>query len=236
MACRALACRTKGMRRCDHVLLLLAPLLLRRTPWIDDMFMLSQFGYLNYIVQNYNHLPEVVVFSQGSLHDHLDLYLLRTFSHPVRLVEHLAHEAATLGCSQNYYDHRIGRMSAHRAFKLAVEYPHIVDSGQFFGQWFEANVRSPWVEDMTWFRNGVFGVSRDGILSRPKEYYLGLLSQFQDRPEHEIGHYIERSWFYVFNLDKVCQDDVIAIRRPPAPGVYGQSEADEGPEDNEAPV
>ena len=38
------------------------------------MFMLSQFGYLNYIVQNYNHLPEVVVFSQGSLHDHLDLY------------------------------------------------------------------------------------------------------------------------------------------------------------------
>ena len=59
-------------------------------------------------------------------------------------------------------------MSAHRAFRLAVEYPHIVDSGQFFGQWFEANVRSPWVEDMTWFRNGVFGVSRDGILSRPR--------------------------------------------------------------------
>ena len=132
------------------------------------MFMLSQFGYLNYIVQNYNHLPEVVVFSQGSLHDHLDLYPFRTFSHPVRLVEHLAHEAATLGCSQNYYDHRIGRMSAHRAFRLAVEYPHIVDSGQFFGQWFEANVRSPWVEDMTWFRNGVFGVNRNSILSRPK--------------------------------------------------------------------
>ena len=82
MACRALACRTKGMRRCDHAQLLLAPLLLRRTPWIDDMFMLSQFGYLNYIVQNYNHLPEVVVFSQGSLHDHLDLYLLSDLQPP----------------------------------------------------------------------------------------------------------------------------------------------------------
>ena len=66
-------------------------------------------------------------------------------------------------------------------------------------------MRSPWVEDMTWFKNAVFGVCRAGILSRPREYYLGLLSQFQDRPEHEISHYLERSWFYVFNLDKVCQ-------------------------------
>jgi hypothetical protein len=196
--------------------------------------MFRQFGYLTYIVQNYNHLPEVVVFSQGSLDDHLDLYPFRTFSHPVRLVEHLAHEAAALGYSQNYYDHRIGRMSAHRAFKLAVEYPHVVDSGQFFGQWFEANVRSPWVEDMTWFRNAVFGVSRDGILGRPREYYLGLLTQFQDKPEHEISHYLERSWFYVFNLDKVCQDCFIATEQTPAPGVFQQVAAEEGPEDSEA--
>ena len=193
-----------------------------------------QFGYLTYIVQNYDCLPEVIVFSQGSLDDHLDLYPQKHFSHPVRLVQHLAHEATELGCSQNHFTHRIGRMSAHRGFKLALEYPHVVDSGQHFGQWFEENVRSPWVMDITWFRNGVFAVRRNGILSRPRDYYLGLLSQFEARPEHEIGHYLERSWYYVFNLDRYCRDSVIATGQTPDPDGGSAVGEEKGPEGNEA--
>ena len=115
-------------------------------------------------------------------------------------------------------------MSAHRGFKLALEYPHVVDSGQHFGEWFEGNVRSPWVESMLWYRNAVFGVGRPAILSRPREYYLGLLSLFQPRPEHEISHYLERSWFYVFNLDKLWQDCLIS--KGPRPGGAGRAVCD----------
>jgi hypothetical protein len=47
-----------------------------------------------------------------------------------------------------------------------------------------------------------FGVSKDRILSRPTEDYKLLLDDLNNI-NPESGHYMERSWFYFFNLDKI---------------------------------
>ncbi len=160
------------------------------------------YAYLRYIVDHYDCLSDITIFAQGRLNDHLDIYGDLNFNDENALINHMLMQCKMFGHSMNAKSHRLGFCSAHPNFKLAQRYPNIVDSARTFGEWFESNVRRPFVSEPKWFKNAVFGVSKEHVRSRPSDYYESLLNQFTSSGEHEICHYLERSWFYIFNLDR----------------------------------
>lgn len=46
-----------------------------------------------------------------------------------------------------------------------------------------------------------FGVHRTGITSRPKQLYEDLITKELNSINPEACHYLERAWFYLFNMD-----------------------------------
>ncbi len=48
---------------------------------------------------------------------------------------------------------------------------------------------------------GTMCVRRENILSRPKEFYAYMLTLLDEN--NEVGHFFERSWFYLFNIHKL---------------------------------
>jgi hypothetical protein len=45
----------------------------------------------------------------------------------------------------------------------------------------------------------IFGISGSKIKNRSKEYYINLLEEVQTL-KPETAYYLERAWFYVFQL------------------------------------
>lgn len=52
------------------------------------------------------------------------------------------------------------------------------------------------------FWNACFGVSVDRILSNPQEKYRTIVENELSSKNPECGHYCERLWYYMFNMDK----------------------------------
>ena len=52
---------------------------------------------------------------------------------------------------------------------------------------------------LPWYMGAIFGTRNDRIKQHPREYYERLLNQVNDAKDIEEGHYMERSWFYIFN-------------------------------------
>lgn len=48
-----------------------------------------------------------------------------------------------------------------------------------------------------------FGLVKDGILSRPITYYQNIIVSELQEHNPECCHYLERLWFYIFNMDKL---------------------------------
>lgn len=57
------------------------------------------------------------------------------------------------------------------------------------------------IEKIPIFWNACFGVSVDRILSNPKQKYKSLIEGELAELNPECGHYFERLWYYVFNMD-----------------------------------
>lgn len=163
----------------------------------------EEFAYLQFIVAHYDCLSDITIFVQADLRDHLDQYEGRRFENPGSLINYMLLQCKKFGHSMNALPHRLGSCSAHRGLKLATHYPHLVDSQKTFGEWFEENVNSPFPDDPKWFKNGIFGIHKHHILSRSRQYYERMLEQFASSDEHEVGHYFERSWYYIFNIEEM---------------------------------
>jgi hypothetical protein len=154
--------------------------------------------YLNYIIENYRNLPEVVVFTQGNISDHLDK------DDHLKLVRY-AEEARKHGMSQNY-----GLWPTPYEWRISAHKGQLSRSADTLGQWFEKNVHPVHPGNTSYvYVGGIFAVRRDRILSHPVSYYQNLLRYFQVLNPEE-GHFMERSWYYVF-VDRT-------VARTKAPG------------------
>lgn len=58
-------------------------------------------------------------------------------------------------------------------------------------------------ENMPIFWNACFGVSTERILSNPVEKYTRILKDELNTINPECGHYCERLWYYIFNMDDI---------------------------------
>lgn len=152
--------------------------------------------YLTYIVENYDNLPDVVFFTQGSS-DH-------TYGH---LIDYFT--GITGNCSENFHVTKGPYYTFDPDGHLRDQVHYGVDlyaSELNFYDWFTRYISSD-VDprgDITWYMGATFSVKSEKIRTRSKEYYTSLLAQFpKDQSNPEVGHFFERSWYYMFNCQKI---------------------------------
>lgn len=153
--------------------------------------------YLYHILDNYNSLPEKIIFTQAHPNDH---------------------------ASENFRSYFLDFLNSSAEFKyfsknileMKIDLDVVEESGILNGVFWK-NKHSlssccvtipikiiPNIESKKWlFGTGaIFGVSRESILKNPKEFYercLDILVKSSDPINSPEAHAFERSWYLIFN-------------------------------------
>jgi|LakMenEpi03Aug12_release.lakeMendotaPanAssembly.Ray.scaffolds.fasta_scaffold532730_2 hypothetical protein len=153
--------------------------------------------YLYHILNNYEELPEKIIFSQAHPNDHVSPNFKSEF------FEFLNGEEEFRYFSSNTLEMKILEDGVEESGNLNGSYwknKHSLSS---------CCVTIPFelihqIESKKWiFGTGaIFGVSRRSILKNSKEFYqmsLEILEKSSDRVNPPEGHAFERSWYLIFN-------------------------------------
>ena len=162
-------------------------------------------SYLWYIIQHYDNLPDVVVFTQANIADHLGSnnvkYLLNMkqeaelYGKSIPRIHNL-HVDNEVSCWGPIFNHPIN----HRSFKIPNTYKH---DSIFFIDWFRKNISESYPNPISIYYNAIFAVKKELILAHPKEYYETLRKEVHYDINPMEGHFFERSWYYIFNSPAV---------------------------------
>lgn len=172
--------------------------------------------YLQYILANYNQLPDVVVFTQGRISDHVDYqnylksYLFDNSKGYATYLVYLKNEALEKSKSQNFWMHHdVGKCNCFdKAWNIrGGGYFYLHDNYKKnqrmpFCEWFKKNIQDDYPNPICLYPNGIFAVTKENILSNPLDYYEKLLLEVNHQVNPAEGHFFERSWYYIFNMDK----------------------------------
>lgn len=147
--------------------------------------------YLNYIISNYDRLPEVCVFTQANIKDHLG-------SNNVEFLLKLKDEALLNLMSMNFI---VGsdRGCLSRSWSVVAKTDNYKKEKITFENWFTNNIRDIYPNFLKYYRSGIFAINKENILSKPKEFYEKLILEVNYHVNPAEGHYFERSWYYIFN-------------------------------------
>lgn len=164
--------------------------------------------YLRYIIENYDNLPDICVFSQGGIKDHMILRLYRRTPHIY--LKQLAIEAkGNIPQSSDWRYHIRGRdYQNHISWGINPKIgnqqgrgePSRKDNHLKFKEWFAKNIRKDLpTKELYHYPFALFAVTKNQILKHPKKYYENLIKEVNWDTNPIEGHYFERSWYYIFN-------------------------------------
>lgn len=175
--------------------------------------------YLNFIETHYDALPDVVVFSQGDVSDHSHVMGGKSpLNHLLSMKDH----AAIFGKSKPFVTHYNGstptddgdarsrplnlfdsNFNHHPGFSMATVYNTGTASCTpiTFGDWFMTFIAAEgdsYPNPINIYPNALFAVQRKLIRSRPVAFYNALAKEVGHDPNPVEGHFMERSWYYIF--------------------------------------
>ena len=152
--------------------------------------------YLYHIIHNWDNLADITLFTQCNL----------SFDHkpfPVSLYL-LSHLDLTMHLWNNTIDFKnnIPWGFIQHGGKWLKEYNNgaIRPSTNTFGSWWDKYVlvERPSLKTFRWSHGAIFSVKKELIKKKPLSYYQNLLTTISDSKNPEEGHYLERSWYYIF--------------------------------------
>lgn len=164
--------------------------------------------YLTYIVNNYDKLADIICFFQANPHIEKFLNCKENQITEEKLIEkfinikkysseNFEERPLNFHLTQNFIDNNLN----YRIF----EYP----SGNKLSlyktnalTWFKDKINNQ-IEpsNLKMYIGANFSVRKEAILSRSLNFYRDLLMDFHFK-HCELAHFCERSWYYIFNLDK----------------------------------
>ena len=145
-------------------------------------------SYLMYIIQNYDNLPDVMVFSQARIDDH-------GYYKPLEFLKNIAIQAEKYGFSNNFSRTTIPHDWVLRYYKT----PLASRSNLTFGRWMDMYLNG-YRPNLKIFWCGIFAVRKENILKRSKESYIQLLQHLDYHNNPVEGHYFERTWEIILNM------------------------------------
>ena len=170
--------------------------------------------YLLFIIKNYHCLPDIIIFTQGRIHDHF------SESAPT-LFERFIHQVVLYGASLPTHTHLGSDPSRKSSWDpdwnvYDVEEIHSDDSKKNvtrfvledcyldnnkirFDIWFQNNIGRPYTFPFKVYKSAIFSVHKNKVLSRPLSFYENLIRFCSHHIDPAEGHFIERSWYYIFN-------------------------------------
>jgi hypothetical protein len=152
--------------------------------------------YLTYCVEYYNNLPEFVIFLQGSPHHGISVDTILNWINSI--IQNPVHFTDNYGIGNIDWFLKEGRIS---------EWGGPVNQSQYsVKEWAQIYVR-PNLKERQYpiFWNACFGVSKKAILSNPSQKYQKIIMSELQSVNSEAAHYLERLWYYLFNLDIISQ-------------------------------
>jgi hypothetical protein len=156
--------------------------------------------YLQYVVDNYHKLPDVIFFTQGRIDDHVEpltkKFVFDTYIYIDKVCKRVSFDAITSGFNENRLLEWKGELA-----------PASCDALEFYKRYIGDGEDVPYPAFIYWA--GIFSVKKERILSRPLSFYKTLLALPELQHSNcEVAHYFERMWFYVFN----CHKPVAALK------------------------
>ena len=152
--------------------------------------------YLYHIIHNWDNLADTTLFTQCNLSfDHkpfpISLYLLSNLD----LTIHLWNNTID-------FNNNIPWGFLQHGGKWLKEYNNgdIRKSKDTFGGWWDKyiDIDRPPLNSLIWSHGAIFSVKKEQIKKKPLRYYQNLLNTINDCKNPEEGHYLERSWYYIF--------------------------------------
>jgi hypothetical protein len=153
--------------------------------------------YLHHIIENYNSLPERIIFTQAHPNDHVSPNFKSEF------FEFLNGEEEFRYFSSNTLEMKILEDGVEESGNLNGTYWKNKHSLSSCCVTIPINI-IPNIESKKWiFGTGaIFGVSKELILKNSKEFYQGcldILVKSSDPINSPEAHAFERSWYLIFN-------------------------------------
>lgn len=172
-----------------------------------NQILLSNVGreahtYLYHIVNNYDKLADITVFSQANIADHCGMNYIGFY-------DRLISGCRLHGISQNFYTisskpgngvdrefNFTAKNDLHMRYKVPMESIMKIS----YGEWFDRYIQKPFPTDWTrMYVGAIFAVSKEKIHSRSKEFYEKILKQLEHDNAPIEAHFLERSWYYLFD-------------------------------------
>lgn len=171
---------------------------------IDNEIILENVGresdtYLNYIITNYNNLPDVIVFTQAKISDHRGS---DDINYLINLKNSALYNTRSLSYSTCYATNENVWCDKEWNYKNGYYYlenNYKDNKPTLFVNWFIENINSEYPNPIFIYTNGILAVKKELILKRSSDYYKELIKQVNHHIDPAEGHFFERSWFYIFN-------------------------------------
>jgi hypothetical protein len=149
--------------------------------------------YIHHIVENYDRLEDIMIFSQGGYRAHAHF-------EPEEFLRR-ALDLGDLGFSVNLGDINGFVGSNSRDFMLRWHGVDLHTKEPYdLGGWWERATGEPWVRSRSVFWGATFSVRREFILRRSRESYASLLKTLDWATNPMEAHFCERAWFNILNL------------------------------------
>lgn len=156
--------------------------------------------YLHYIIENYDHLPEVTVFLSGSC---TESYKIHNTLKTIEMVEKTKNSVfivieQTLDTPKLNHFHLDAYHVANPSNRdLNNDQKMNPSNVRPFGEWFKTYFGD--IDFKHWNHFAIFAVSRDHIRNRSRESYQQLMELVNKDKNEESAHFFERAFLYVFH-------------------------------------
>jgi hypothetical protein len=179
---------------------------------VENEIILENIGresetYLHYIITNYNNLPDVVVFTQAKISDHIaqetdDIKYLLNFKNEAlkndKSTPIVIHSQTNINmCWDKNWNVN------NNIFFLQDNY--LNNTPITFEDWFKKHINIKYPNPIKIYKNAIFAVKKELILNHPLDYYKELILQVNHHINSTEGHFFERSWYYIFNHIKLSK-------------------------------
>lgn len=148
---------------------------------------------LHYIIEHYDNLPDIVVFSQGRYDDQISSETLTSlFNITKDTYSNNLVDSSVWGVHSSCYNFRLDN------WKGALTPTKYNES---YGKWYERVFGEPFPHNKTLVYCGAFfSVGSNIIRKHPKEYYINIMENgdLKESSAPEAAHFMERTWSKMF--------------------------------------
>jgi hypothetical protein len=157
--------------------------------------------YLYHIINHYENLSEKIIFFQGKINDHdileiEDYFGKNNFIAKLKElnIDILKKKIEHYGKWKKQFKNGNMKMSLYTPYDWLTKIIGIeIDS--------KSNISK-----VVWGAN--FSLSKELILTKPKIFYENILRYIDYHINPEEGHFLERSWYLIFNNNYVCKNKI----------------------------